>query len=90
MTRDEMISKLKEQQYFYGFMYVSGHVADGDIIKINIDRAVTITPNIIYFIWGMPGPDYNTYYFSDYGKTWAFTKEELPKYGVMNLMGEVF
>lgn len=31
----------------------------------------------IFYIWGWPGPDGTTYHFSDYGKTWAFTKKEL-------------
>lgn len=31
----------------------------------------------IIYIWGWPGPDANIYQFSDYGETWAFTKEEL-------------
>jgi hypothetical protein len=31
----------------------------------------------LIYIWGWPGPDYNFYKFSDYGETWAFTKEEL-------------
>lgn len=29
------------------------------------------------YVWGGPGPDYNVYSLADYGKTWAFTKEEL-------------
>lgn len=29
------------------------------------------------WIWGFPGPDYNVYVFSDYGKTWALTRKEL-------------
>ena len=28
-------------------------------------------------MWGWPGPDYNIYYFKDYGYTWAFDREEL-------------
>lgn len=30
-----------------------------------------------YYIWGWPGPDANRYEAKDYGKSWAFTKEEL-------------
>ena len=29
------------------------------------------------YVWGMPGPDYNIYKFSDYGITWAFTPDEI-------------
>lgn len=28
------------------------------------------------FYFGFPGPDYNTYFFSDFGKTWALTLED--------------
>lgn len=31
----------------------------------------------VFYIWGWPGSDCNIYFFKDYGKTWAFTKEEL-------------
>ena len=30
-----------------------------------------------FYIWGWPGPDYNTYTAQTYGKGWAFTKEEI-------------
>lgn len=33
-----------------------------------------------YFIWGWPGPDFNTYEMKDYGKSWAFTKDEVMNY----------
>ena len=32
--------------------------------------------NSFIFIWGMPGPDYNRYYFKDYGRTWVFDLED--------------
>lgn len=32
-----------------------------------------------YYIWGWPGPDSNRYTKEDYGKSWAFTKEELER-----------
>ena len=32
------------------------------------------------YIWEYPGPDANLYKFSDYGVTWAFTREELSQY----------
>lgn len=31
----------------------------------------------LIYIWGWPGPDYNFYGFDDYGKTWAFTEDEI-------------
>ena len=31
----------------------------------------------LLFVWGYPGPDCNFYKLCDYGKTWAFTKDEI-------------
>lgn len=31
------------------------------------------------YVWGMPGPDYNRYFFKDYGNTWAFSREDFGK-----------
>ena len=33
--------------------------------------------NTFIYIWGWPGPDYNIYTIDNYGKYWAFTKEEI-------------
>ena len=33
------------------------------------------------WVWGYPGPDANMYNLKDYGKSWAFTKDELMRYG---------
>lgn len=30
-----------------------------------------------FYVYGYPGPDYDFYKFTDYGKTWAFTEDEL-------------
>ena len=30
----------------------------------------------LIFVYAMPGPEYNLYYFKDYGKTWAFSMED--------------
>ena len=38
------------------------------------------TKTLFYYIWGWPGPDCNMYDANNYGKTWAFTKEELLQY----------
>lgn len=32
-----------------------------------------------YYIWGWPGPDYNIYSRENYGKDWAFTKQEMER-----------
>lgn len=46
-----------------------------EIPKVHLDVGKSGTSFI--YIWGMPGPDYNIYKFSDYGITWAFTAEEI-------------
>ena len=46
-----------------------------DIKKSELHK--TKNDDSVIFIWGWPGPDANIYEFSDYGETWAFTKEEL-------------
>lgn len=38
----------------------------------NMDRG----SDAFCYVWGWPGPDANLYYFSDYGKTWAFRMED--------------
>lgn len=30
-----------------------------------------------YYLWGMPGPDYNTYDATTYGRGWGFTKQKI-------------
>lgn len=37
----------------------------------------TIKDDSVVYIWGWPGPDGNTYKYSDYGETWAYTPIEL-------------
>ena len=32
---------------------------------------------VFWYVWGWPGPDANRYIKEDYGRSWAFTKEEL-------------
>ena len=80
MTNDQILTKLENRiSHFYGTMY--------GFDKSN-DKVIKITtwhyekdwygkgPALIY-LWGWPGPDGNVYLFSDYGRTWAFTKKEM-------------
>ena len=67
----------------YGFMYgyPFENATRDDLIELSKDD-VELTENVLdepgfYFVWGAPGPSYNFYRFCDYGKTWAFTPEEL-------------
>lgn len=83
---ENLINKYLSHQIksIYAYMYCSSHQGMGDIIQIpkknlkffDSKKLRKYNPCLIY-VWGWPGPDYNTYYFQDYGKTWAFSKEEL-------------
>lgn len=69
---------IKKHNKIYAFMYGfreenPDHIIDIDINKLNFPS----TGRYMVYIWGGPGPDYNIYHFRDYGKTWAYTKEEL-------------
>ena len=45
--------------------------------KLEWPVAPEVASEEFLFVWGWPGPDYNTYLRKDYGQTWAYTKEEL-------------
>lgn len=71
---------IKNHDGIYADMY--GRVVKdvSDIIFIKKEELKTTVQNdAFWFRWGWPGPDINFYYFKDYGKTWAWTKEELVK-----------
>lgn len=49
-----------------------------EIIEINKNNLILgKNGDCFIYIWGFPGPDGNIYKFEDYGRTWAFTKEEI-------------
>ena len=83
MDNNKIITKLIRHKYIFGTMY-GGLPSDSweKIIKISTNQLYYTDdwngkgPSIFY-IWGWPGPNGTTYHFSDYGKTWAFTREEL-------------
>lgn len=73
---------------FYGRMYGNEYISvvDGGKERREKDKIIEIRKesasfNVKYrnicFVWGFPGPDYNLYRFDDYGKTWAFDRDEL-------------
>lgn len=71
MARQEFIDELKSVDYIFGRMY--GDI-NNKIIKI---KNFNIIDNLgVVDQWGYPH-DFIIYKFEDYGKTWAFTKEEL-------------
>lgn len=70
---------------FYGEFY-GREKADknAEYCEINVSSCKIIDSGIVY-IWGWPGPDVNFYKWSDYGNTWALTKEELGNVKFYNL-----
>ena len=80
--QQDLITQLMRVDHFFGTMYGMSKEKDR-VIKIETRKIHKFVfdwdnkgPGIIY-LWGWPGPDGNVYLLSDYGKTWAFTKEEL-------------
>lgn len=68
---------------FYGYMYgyPSGRPFADDLIGIRKGEVELITTRTgergFLYVWGWPGPDCNFYNIADYGKTWAFSIDEL-------------
>jgi hypothetical protein len=64
----------------YGYMY-GKKFDDKNLNKIiEIDKEsldIGRNKDRFFYVWGYPGPDYNVYLFKDYGKTWAFSREEI-------------
>ena len=76
--------KVMSRSEFYSLMYpdfVKFHSAEEQFIPIKtLSVRWNPTKTLFYYIWGWPGPDCNIYDANNYGKTWAFTKEELLQY----------
>lgn len=87
MTITELKEKVENTDKIFAYMYCTYHSPHGKVIEIETkDLEYRLWPSksnprlqvpLFIYMWGWPGPDYNTYYFCDYGKTWAFTREEL-------------
>jgi hypothetical protein len=82
MTPQQIITKLIQTDKIYATMYGMDKSQD-KILKIKtkeisnyVDDWYGKGPALIY-IWGWSGPDGNIYLFSNYGRTWAFTKKEM-------------
>lgn len=76
----EWYFKSDDDAHIWGTMHGS---TCSDELLTNISKKeleLTFDADEFIYIWGWPGPDYNRYKFADYGKTWAFTREELPNY----------
>lgn len=66
--------------YIWGTMYGTSNPTEciTEISKQSLE--LTRDADAFIYIWGYPGPDYNLYKFTDYGVTWAFTRQELSQY----------
>ena len=62
---------------FYGTMYGQKYKPGVDVVFLATGVADIGRDGALWYVWGMPGPDYNRYDPGDYGVTWALTKEEL-------------
>lgn len=61
---------------FYGTMYGEKYAQGVKLVFIEPGKA-WVSNDVLFFRWGYPGPDVNTYKPEDYGKTWALTEAEL-------------
>lgn len=96
MTKEEIVSLMESADGIWGTMFGKdvvrhfspltgkGYFEKDDYVFISKDELKewgTKECTGYFFIWGMPGPDYNVYLFSDYGKTWSFDENDLIKGG---------
>lgn len=86
MDNKQIIEKYESESVKSIFGYMFGKPFIISNLGIRKDRIIEIRKECLelgesgtsfVYVWGMPGPDFNIYWFSDYGITWAFTKEEL-------------
>ena len=87
MTPKEILAwyESEDERPIYGYSYGSPwawHGANGGWVKSGwIEEwkksELHLSGDSFVVIWGWPGPDTNTYRFSDYGITWAFSEDEL-------------
>ena len=61
----------------YATMFGQSSRFDSVIEIKKSDLQLTKQQDGFIYVWGWPGPDFNIYYFSDYGETWAFSRKEL-------------
>lgn len=81
---ENIYQEVTSYQEFYSLMYpeyVEFIPTEKQIISIKTS-SIRWNPNktLFYYAWGWPGPDANMCDSENYGKNWAFTKEELIEY----------
>ena len=84
ITTENIYQEVMSRSEFYSLMYpnfVKFYSVEEQIVSIKTSSIRwNPTKTLFYYIWGWPGPDCNMYDADNYGKTWAFTKEELLQY----------
>ena len=93
MKKSEILERIKYLRtaiptiwgYMYGkpyytvIHYLHGNVRElSELMEIEIS-SLQIWEEGLCHVWGFPGPDYTVYRYEDYGKTWAFSKDEIEK-----------
>lgn len=76
--------EVMKHDYIYSLLYsptkINSCSLKEQIIKINTASLEWFYDQTgFFYVWGMPGPDYNKYTKETYGKGWAFTEEEIFK-----------
>ena len=84
ITTENIYQEVMSRSEFYSLMYsnfVKFYSVEEQIVPIKtLSVRWNPTKTLFYYVWGWPGPDCNMYDADNYGKTWAFTKEELLQY----------
>lgn len=78
----KLYDDVMSHEVIYSLMYspqrVDFRTLEEDVIEIETSELKwSKDRSKFFYIWGWPGPDYNTYTEQTYGKGWAFTKEEI-------------
>ena len=65
----------------YGETHVNWRTTEDQIITIKTEELEwSESKKQFIYVWGWPGPDFNLYTLENYGKAWAFSKEELVEF----------
>ena len=76
---------VNNHEVIYSLMYGETHVdwrtTEDQIITIKTEELEwSESKKQFIYVWGWPGPDFNLYTAENYGKAWAFSKEELMEF----------
>lgn len=82
MTDKELYYKVMQHDKIYSLLYspirIKEESLEDQIIEIPLTELKWAKDKTSFvYVWGWPGPDYNRYDASTYGKGWAFTKQKI-------------